>query len=311
VSSSRPSIAIVVSTRGRGAKIAGLLDSLVAINNPDVEMVIVDQSDADDTQSAVQAYLSDSRIRYIRSDSVGVSRGRNLGLRHTSAPFVCITDDDCMVPCDWPERMCEPFFDDRVGVVWCSVVPAEPGAAGHTPHKVFQQDTMVRDVKAAWRRAESGFNLGAGLAIRRSAFDDVSGFDELLGPGSAFPAAEDNDLAWRCLLRGWRVLELSTVQVVHDGLRTSEDLRKLTQRDFRGVGGACSKYIRVRRWKVFRLLLVWTFRFGVVDPAKDLIAGRRPRGFRRPVAMWTGVKDGLSTPLDHVSMRFAGPSTQD
>ncbi len=293
-----------MSTRGRGAKIRGLLESLAAIPTPSLEIVIVDQSDDDATSEAVAPYLSDSRLRYVRSRQMGASRGRNLGVQITTAPLVCITDDDCIVPPDWPARMCEPFENPRVGAVWCSVVPLEARSDGHTPNKVFANDTIIRDVRTAWRRAESGFNLGAGFALRRVAFAEAGGFDDYLGPGSTFPSAEDNDLAWRCLLGGWWVYELSTLRVIHDGFRTMDESKALARRDFRGIGGASAKYLRTGHPLAARLILLWTFRFWVTGPVKEVIRGRRPTGIRRPLTMWGGLLAGLRRPVDRRTMTY-------
>lgn len=299
-----PQVAVVVSTRGRSDKIGDLLRSLSAIPNPSVEFVIIDQSVDERTELVVAPFLADSRLRYVRSADSGVSRGRNLGCSLTSAPLICVTDDDCIVPVDWLDQMTAPFRNARVGFVWCSVVALESRRDGHTPQKLFRHDALVGGLSEAFRRAESGFNLGAGMAFRRTAFEHAGRFDHVLGVGSTFPAAEDNDLAWRCLRSGWLVYELSTVQVVHNGFRTLSETRALADRDFRGVGGASAKYVRGGNIAVLRLLVVLTLRLGVVAPLRDALARRRPRGFRRPIAMWRGLFSGLRRPLDRSILRY-------
>jgi glycosyltransferase involved in cell wall biosynthesis len=304
MSSAAPGVAIVVSTKGRSDKIGGLLQSLASIQSEDVQIIIVDQSEDDATRDVVANYLSDPRLTYTRSRQTGLSRGRNLGIRLTTAPIICITDDDCIVPPNWPERMAEPFADERVGVVWCSVVPLEARTDGHTPNRVFDGDSVIRDVDTAWRRAEHGFNLGAGLALRRTAYDSAGGFDDHLGAGSTFPSAEDNDLAWRCLLRGWWVREVSTVEVVHDGFRTMEETKALAVRDFRGIGGAFAKYVRVGRLRALRLPLVWTFRFWAAGPLREIAHGHRPTGLRRPFVLWRGFFSGLRRNMERSTITY-------
>ena len=51
---------------------------------------------------------------------------------------------------------------------------------------------------------------GACFLVRRSAFEQVGGFDE-----SYFMYAEDVDLCWRLGRRGWRVLYLPSAEVTH------------------------------------------------------------------------------------------------
>ena len=139
---------------------------------------------------------------------------------------------------------------------------------------------------------------------------DVPGFDESMGPGAKFGAAEDNDLSWRGLLRGWWTFQNAEVCVVHDGFRPIEELKALVVRDFYGVGGAVAKYLRIGKWQIVWFLGSWVVRFGVILPARDLIAGQRPRGFRRPYMLLLGVRDGLRTPFRRADLTYQ-PATED
>lgn len=300
-----PHYAIVVATRNRGTKIVPLMESVLANEVRDFEMVIVDQSADDVTRRALCPFLGDGRIRYVHSHLAGTSRARNLGVSTTTAPIIVITDDDCIVPKNWLSGLGLPFQRQEVGVVFCSVAPVPVDAPGLTPHVIFDGNLLVRDVTDLWRRSTAGLALGAGMAVRRTAFDDVRGFDELLGPGAKFGAAEDNDLCWRGLLRGWSTFQCADVTVLHDGFRTLDEVRSLVMRDMYGLGGTLAKYLRNGKWQAAALLMTWVLRLGLIEPAKDLIAGRRPRGFRRPLALLHGVADGFRTSIDPTYLVYA------
>lgn len=300
-----PSCSVVVATRDRGAGIVPLLDSLRLSDVDDFELLVVDQSRDDATRTAMEPYFDDQRFKYVHLATPGASRARNLGVGRTTASLIAITDDDCTVPSDWLRRITSPLVDDAdIGVVFCSVVPMTQGGVGHTPHIVFDRDRRITTVSEAWRLGRSGLCLGAGMAVRRSTFDDVGGFDEVLGPGARFGAAEDNDLSWRALAKGWATMHTSEVAVVHDGFRDVDALRDLVVRDFYGVGGTAAKYLRVGRWRILGLVGWWLMRFGVVEPIREVVAGRRPRGFRRPYMLVRGLADGLRAPLDHDTLTF-------
>jgi len=294
-----PAVAVVVATRHRGGRIVALLESVLASDRDDFEMVVVDQSLDDDTQAAVLPFTADDRIRYERSDTIGTSRARNVGFALTSAPVVLITDDDCTVPPNWFSGMMEPFEQDpRVGIVFCTVRAVPDDRPGHTPAVEQPANRIVDTVSEAWGMARSGLHLGAGMAIRRSTFDDVLGFDELIGPGARFGACEDNDLSWRALLAGWSMFLSADVVVMHDGFRDLDELRELVVRDFFGVGGTIAKYLRTGQPAIVRFGLSWLVRFGVVGPTRALLHGRRPSGLRRPWMLVRGVVAGLGTPMD-------------
>lgn len=292
-----PQYAVVVATRNRGAKIRPLIESMLRSENPDFEMVIVDQSTNDETRRATEPFLSDSRVRYVHSDVAGTSRARNRGFSLTTAPIIAITDDDCIVPPDWLARIGEPFAQNpRVGVVYCNVDPVPDDRPGHTPNIHFAASRSIPDmneIKPAQR-----LWMGAGMAVRRAMVEDVRGFDETLGPGALFQACEDNDIAWRGLVRGWWIYESSEVAVLHDGFRTLEELRAHVNRDFYGIGGTVAKFVKSGHWRVGAMLVPLFVRFGVVEPATDVLNRRFPRGFRRPYMLLRGLVDGLRTPLD-------------
>jgi GT2 family glycosyltransferase len=299
-----PRCAVVVATRGRGAKIAPLLETLLASELTDFEAVVVDQSLDDTTEAAVAPFLADARLRYLRSTTVGLSRARNVGIAATTAPLVAITDDDCLLNPDWLAGMLAPFDDPTVAVVFCTVLPVPVDEVGHTPHVVIERAQTLRRVEDAWRMGRSGLFLGAGMALRRSAYEELGGFDELLGAGARFGAVEDNDLSWRGLIKGWGTHLTGDVVVMHDGFRDLEQFRGLVRRDLFGVGGVTAKYIRARQFGILRFFGSWMWRFGVTEPFADLRARRRPRGVKRPLFLLHGLVSGLRVPVDRASIRF-------
>ncbi|MEO7035143.1 MAG: glycosyltransferase [Polyangiaceae bacterium] len=304
--SASPRFAVVVATRNRGRKIVPLLESVLAGSEPSFEMAIVDQSTNDETRLAIEPFLVDQRIKYVHSSLPGTSRARNAGAAMTTAPILVITDDDCLVPVDWLTSISAPFaLHAQVGVVFCNVKAVPVDKPGHTPQIRFPASRAVESVQAAWANSRKGLSLGAGMAVRRKAFEDVQGFDIVLGPGATFQAAEDNDLAWRALVKGWWVFEDSDTTVMHDGFRSLDELRELIKRDFYGVGGTIAKYIKSGHWQISGLFISWALRFGVIEPARELLAGKRPRGFRRPYMLARGMIDGLRRPVDTHSIRYS------
>ena len=93
------SVTVVVSTRNRGAMIEPALRSLMALDYPTFDVVVVDQSTSSATRDCVREVAeSDPRIRYVPSTRVGLSSGRNAGLAASSADLIAFTDDDPPAP---------------------------------------------------------------------------------------------------------------------------------------------------------------------------------------------------------------------
>ena len=303
-----PRYAVVVATYNRGSRILPLATSLLCGHVGDFELVIVDQSSNDETRNALQPFLGDNRIRYVHSEIPGTSRARNIGLQLTTAPLIAITDDDCIAPPNWLSLLMAPLEQHpQVGVVYCNVAPAQADSEGFTPHIRFPETRLIRSVSDI--RLAQPLWMGAGMAVRRTILADVGGFDEMLGPGCAFSACEDNDLAWRGLVRGWWVCENAQSTVVHDGFRSFEQLRAHGMRDFYGIGGTFAKFARIGQWRIAGMALPLLYRFALQLPARDLLRGRPPGGLRRPYMLLRGFLDGLRAPLDHDSCRYRRPPT--
>lgn len=303
-----PRYAVVVATYNRGTRIIPLVASVLRSEAVDFELVIVDQSPNAETARALEPLLGDRRIRYVHLDMAGTSRARNQGFKLTTAPIIAITDDDCIVPPDWLSRLAAPFETyPEVGIVYCNVDPAPSQGEGHTPHIRFDGVRLLRTVHDI--RLTQPLWMGAGMAIRRSILADIQGFDEMLGPGCAFSACEDNDIAWRSLVRGWWVCENPDAAVVHDGFRTLEQLRAHGTRDFYGIGGALAKYLKTGHLRIAAMSLPLLYRFGVIAPVMDLLNGRLPRGLRRPSMLIRGFFDGLRAPLDRTTGCYRKPQS--
>jgi GT2 family glycosyltransferase len=80
------------------------------------------------------------------------------------------------------------------------------------------------------------------MAAYRSALATVGAFDERLGPGSRFPAAEDNDLGFRLLEAGFRIIYEPRAIVYHRAWRPRRDYLKVRWLYGRGKGGFYGKH---------------------------------------------------------------------
>lgn len=63
----------------------------------DVEMVIVDDGSDDGSEVVCRQYSGFPRVRYIRTDRVGISCARNAGIREASGEYISFLDSDDML----------------------------------------------------------------------------------------------------------------------------------------------------------------------------------------------------------------------
>ncbi len=292
----------IVCTRNRGEQVVDTVRSILANAYSNFELVIVDQSSDDRTETAITPFLQDPRVAYVRSETAGKVRALRIALARSKGEVVALADDDCVVPPDWLEALSRIFEEHAaVAVAFCNVKGAPHDAsAGFIPQYIRDDDLLLTSIRDKLK----GRGIGAGCAVRRSLLEKIGGFDDLLGPGARFPACEDGDIAVRALLAGYHVYETSTVSVEHFGFRTWAEGRLLAQRDFEGIGAAYSKPLKCGRWD-FAIVPLYEFgRFALWPPLSDLLCLRRPRGIMRIGAFLKGFFKGLQVPVDRATLKF-------
>jgi GT2 family glycosyltransferase len=299
-------VSAVIATRDRGAQVARAVQSILATDPPVLEVIVVDQSSDDATDAALRPLGAD--VRYCRLERPGLSRARNMGIRDVAGDFVAITDDDCEVPADWTQRVVDALESDaRIAIVFGNVVPAPfDAAAGFIPGYVRTEAFLADD--PGKKAAIDG--IGACMALRRSAWEALGGFDEMLGPGSAFPGGDEGDFALRALAAGWYVLETPQLWVEHHGFRTQAQARDFIGIYARGTGAMMAKHVRCRTPHARRLLGAMALRWSRGGVHPTAATGDSRHRLWRLQAFATGFAAGTRAPLDRTAVLFKTDSAQ-
>ena len=199
-----------------------------------------------------------TRDTAVRSDSnLGFAGGANAALRHSSAPYVALVNNDVVLQPDWLEQVRDALDrDEQLAAV--QTIIARPdgridGAGIDLNDGTFRQighgDSVGAPLAVAW-----GVSATATL-YRRAAIGERF-FEERF-----FAYYEDVELSARLRAAGWRIAVLPVVAAVHLGSHTAPLLgrralflrtrnRYLVARMHHGVGR-----IRALLWEDARLFL--------------------------------------------------------
>jgi GT2 family glycosyltransferase len=109
------------------------------------------------------------------------------------------------------------------------------------------------------------------MAVRRTVLEEIGGFDELLGAGARYRAAEDLDLMDRIVLRGYVGRYQPAALGWHDQWRTKMELVRLDYAYGTGMGVRIIKLARVDRARARRELTDAMWRFGLRTVPHDAI----------------------------------------
>lgn len=252
VSSILPAVSLIICSRNRPEMLADTVTSILEGDNVPAEIVIIDQSDAPDPTLPVQEMSRNSKIRYVWTQSVGSSRGRNEGVAAAHSDILAFTDDDMRVASAWFSELIGALVaNGSRSVVTGQVLPEVEGRpGGFVPSiKIDQVPTMYKG------RIGRDVLYTGNFALYRSALKVVGGFDERLGPGTAFPSAEDNELAFRLLEAGYRIHYVPQAVLYHRAWRSERDYLSLRWNYGRGQGAFYAKYFSVRDRYMLRRMI--------------------------------------------------------
>lgn len=295
-------LSTIVCTRNRPGPLAEIVTSLLRGEGPDLELIVVDQSDDHETERALDAFRSDPRLSYHRSIRRGKGAALNEGMAMAHGTIAVCTDDDCQPPPGWVAAMTRILRGQpAAAILFCRVAPVPHDRnAGYVPAYELAESRCLRSIGDIC----GGLGIGAGMAIRREFVLSMGGFDESFGPGARFPSADEWDIVIRALLTGRQVYETAELTLVHDGFRTFAEGQTHARRDWLALGAVCAKPLRAGYWRA-AVVPLWLFTTRAVwPPFADLLSLRRPRGIGRITAFMRGFATGFNTPVDRQSLRF-------
>lgn len=297
----KPPVTVVISTRNRGETAVRTIQTILQNNYPYFELIVIDQSEDDLTGKSIQPFLGNPRFRYIRSMTRGLSAGRNVGIKHSKSELIALTDDDCETPADWLRKLVMAFeVDDRIGVVFGNVESGPyDGTAGFIPTHFQPRPFLAHGIEEK-HRVEG---MSACMGIRRSLWERLGGFDEMLGSGSIFRAGEETDFTIRAILKGHSVYGTPEVTVIHQGFRSWIEGRALIEGYLYGTGATFAKQLKLGHWSVISMLLHLGWRWALRPPSVGF-CNRTFRGLRLK-AFVKGFLDGLMNPVDRSKGHFS------
>jgi GT2 family glycosyltransferase len=298
-----PAITVVISTRNRSDAVLMALRGVLANDYPNFELIIVDQSDDDRTANAVQPFLADPRLRYVRSSTTGITGGRNRGIALARSDLIVMTDDDCEIPKNWLREFAQAFaLDPNIGVVYGSVLPvAHDPATGFVVSYVRNGPMLARSM----REKHLVEGAAACMGMRLSVWKTLGGFDEMLGIGSPLKAAEEKDFSIRALLAGFYVFETPRIAVTHHSFVAWEDRKQVIGRYLYGNGATLAKHLKCAHGRVvwYFLRSAWQSAYGRPEVAVEF--GARGRTIYKLVCFAQGFFAGLVRPLERSRCHYA------
>jgi glycosyltransferase involved in cell wall biosynthesis len=183
----QPQVTVITPAYNVGKYIGEAIDSVLRQTFSEFEYLVIDDGSADDTAAvALKHGGGDPRFQVITGPNRGPGAARNVGIRQSKAEFIAFLDGD--------DRWHRSFLQNQL-----SLIRSRPEPVG----AVFSRSRMILEngtpVFVQWQRAgiydfddflvqNDPARNGSSLLIRRSCFEELGGFNELM------PSAQDFDM---------------------------------------------------------------------------------------------------------------------
>lgn len=215
-------ITLSIVSHGQATLIRSLLADLAELPQLNFEVVITINLPEDDSPYHGHPFP----LRIIRNDiPKGFGANHNAAFRASQAPYFAVVNPDIRLGITAPTSLlvgftdpltavCAPLVTNSLGEVedsarrfptWSSLIRKALG--WHTPVEYLIED---KPLAVDWV-------AGMFAVFRREAYLDVNGFDDK----RYFMYYEDVDVCYRLNQRGWKVMLLPSVRVIHDAQRAS------------------------------------------------------------------------------------------
>jgi cellulose synthase/poly-beta-1,6-N-acetylglucosamine synthase-like glycosyltransferase len=215
-----PGVSVLVPMHNEEQVADGVLTALLRQDYPPdrLEIIPIDDHSEDRTQAILESYaVRDPRIHpiYRRGEGArGKPAGLNEALEVAHHEVVLVFDADYQPPPDAVRELAVAFLDPEVGAVMGRVVPSNT-TSGFLARLLDLERSGGYQVD---QQARYSMNLvpqygGTVGGFRRSVVLSWGGFDP-------YVLAEDTDLTFRLLVRGWRVAYANKVECYEEAPQT-------------------------------------------------------------------------------------------
>jgi glycosyltransferase involved in cell wall biosynthesis len=246
---SDPDVSVLIPVYNGAATVARSVESVLAQDHPDFEVVVVDDGSTDGTDRVLERF--EAPVRVLRNEkNSGIAYTYNRALRESRGAIVIMLASDCaVVGPDYLRRVLRHFEAPDVGAVAGKAVMTG-FASAPMPERIFTRlnildvndpDTGVHQVNFVEVRCD---------AFRREVLEAVGGLNEDL-----FRSNEDQDLSIRIARRGARLLQDNSLTFELGFGGTEDSLAKLLSKQGQYARGQA--YIAVN-WGIGSSDGLWT-----------------------------------------------------
>lgn len=179
-----PYFSIIIPTFNRAHLLSRAIESVIAQEFSDWQLIVVDDGSSDNTGEVVRVFTDiDTRISYHYSKNQGAAEARNLGATFASGRYLTFLDSD------------DEYLPDHLAIR-ADILSAQPALEMLHGGVEVIGDTMIADKNDPAKLIPiADCIIGGTFVIRRDLFKKLAGFSDI-------PYSDDNDFFERAREHG-------------------------------------------------------------------------------------------------------------
>ncbi|MFX1308732.1 MAG: glycosyltransferase [Promethearchaeota archaeon] len=203
-------VSIVVPTKNRASLLPNLIYSLLNLNYPQYEIIIVDDCSTDKTKEILKKYP----IKSIYLDkSIGSAEARNIGIQEAKNDIIALTDSDCFVSKNWLKDLVS--YLDNYDVIGGTVLFSDNAEKELNPFNLKNEIVITKE-------SSLNFLNTSNMILKKDVWKLSGGFLNY--------RIEDLEFSWRALKKGYKLKYVPKGLVIHYGKRTLfQNIKKYIQ----------------------------------------------------------------------------------
>lgn len=219
----RPFISVIVATLNRTHYLEKCIKAIFANTYDKFEIIIVDQGKNNQTKELIDSrFLNTGKIKYIHTNTIGLSHARNLGWKNSRGEIIAFIDDDAIPVIGWMEAYAKAFSDIKPDP---AIVGGKIEPDWEAPKPKWYPDKKkyllgIYDIgDEIMPFPEPDLPVGANFAVLGSVLENFGGFDGRVGFNESrkksMVAGEDSLIGMRVREAGYPIYYHPKAKVFH------------------------------------------------------------------------------------------------